>query len=210
MLLVDSKELNELVGMSVKVSLIVSNSRGFTSDTSVVLHVSEANVPTISILTPQMKVNLNSKFSMTGVVTQTSGFRLRLLWGSNRFNMSSVAMSPFESRTEASHFKFDISILVDSLEFAPSSTYTFSLSAFSESSVKSISYSTVQIEINFPPVDGVFIVNPNKGTSLQTMFYFKTYGWMMILQIILCITESATCLLRALSMIYRLIRLQHQ
>ena len=159
-------------------TLFVTTLDGITANTTMVLDVTPvSNAPVVS-LSPVIK-----KYTSTDKIVATA----KIIGSLPSFAIWSIEDSSVNSSTS---FLTSRSIRVNSGTrtfqqairgnvFTPGRTYTLRLSAWytGESSLDSVVFSEVILNINNPPQNGLLTVSPREGKALNTTFRLLTYGW---------------------------------
>jgi len=201
------------------ISLTVSNPRTQSAaNTSVLLTISENQIPSLYIDAVKFKFNPTSKVIITGYITKNNN-NATATWSTT---VSAGLYYPFTFVTPTTKYLttnvtsttiFQLGFICNPSSSVPNSfaaagqSYSFKLQASYERTPNLYSSAVVTIIVNAPPASGNVIVSPNSGFVLTTLFNLITNGWVDDISDLplrfefrsLDLTASSTVVLRMLS-----------
>ena len=172
--------------MMLLVSKAVTEYGQRSSQAEIIISISPADAPTVSVqyITPK-RMNPSSALKLVGVVRSVKTTSVNCSWGvdDTSVDLSAVASTPVAFKVSATNALIGTLIGTSMLNFAlvpfslrERSTFTFTLSCLSESSVL-VARSSLVVTTNGQPLPGEFIVVPDTGTALNTSFMFLSSKW---------------------------------
>lgn len=179
----DAKHFN--ASCEYRMTLIVQSifDENVTDAASIVIRIRAGlSAPALHFKDLFAKYNPNTRILISGIV-ETGQLSCDATWSAfdgsgSPYDLYPVTLTPLLKTLSYGVTNFGLTIKKDS--FPAGSTFTLRLSATyfsSESTFQAKAHSDVVIVINESPSGGIFTVTPPKGTSLVTLFFFRSSGW---------------------------------
>ena len=156
-----------------------------SSSVELLITISEPSSPLISISSKSTKINPSDQLVLYGSIE--SSIEVKSVWNKveddNLVDISSISLTNSSCWLLSSGTKSCNLVLMSNTLIGRSAPYIFSLSAIwsTSSSSSSISFSSISskisININSPPLPGIFEVNPMTGYELNTTFVLSSSLW---------------------------------
>jgi hypothetical protein len=148
---------------------------------SAVVSVKNSGGSTSTLITSTvMKVNYNSKLTLTGMVQGT--YALDCLWSATQdalpmvFKASTPLTSAFSRNDVVNGFAYPLSVPANTL--SPGSTLTFRLTAhYAGNATLYSSFSEMIVVVNAAPSGGYIASDPTTGDALSTVFLVTSADW---------------------------------
>jgi hypothetical protein len=163
----------------VSITVTVSNTLGFSDSSDVLLTLTKKQIPTVSIISVDSKFNYDDKIVISGIVTVPRQQTASGVWTSNGIEESKLNSMCLTSRTRT--FSSGSAIIASTFQLilapkslAPGALYTFVLSVEGNGETSS---SSINIQINSPPIGGYVKASPSSGRALNTTFLIFTTSW---------------------------------
>eukprot|EP01032_Pedospumella_encystans_P012973 gene12973-14967_t len=167
-------EANMLPAGVYNITVTVSNALKASAAASVQLTVTNRVVPAISIATPMIKYNADSKVILIGSVVAIASTAQATWICASITKLAQIAGSSTSKAIVRGAPTFQLSLHPSKL--TAGSSYTFTLSAHYVGSTDTAS-ATVTVVMNSAPSSGAVTVSPSTGTALLTQFLITTSMW---------------------------------
>jgi hypothetical protein len=157
-------------------TMFVTNAAGVSESDTATIIVLNSEVPKISMGEVSTKYNADRDILFSATVD--AQYQAVATWSSEGFDLAQDDLYTSVSKTLQPGLRtYEIRIKPHTL--TKGKRYTFQLGAYYvfDDGQSVDSFSTVDIQVNSPPVLGKLLVEPTNGTAQDTSFYMLTYDW---------------------------------